>query len=101
MSDSHDRFVLAQSELLYSIDELEKENVLSFLKLIRTKKASGWTVGMIETHLVANISNRIKTNYAKLTRIQREKIAKAMIQTMLERIINEQLNEDESLQSQQ
>lgn len=89
MTDA-DYFTLSQSALVYSIDELDHQDVDAFLQFIRAKKESGWTPEMIETHLIANISARVKRLYPKLRKYQCDIIAEEMIQAMLERILNEQ-----------
>lgn len=86
-----DYFVLAQSALVYSIDELDHQDVASFFTLIRSKKDSGWSAEMIETHLIANISARVKKLYPKLRKYQCTVIAEEMIQAMLERILDEKI----------
>lgn len=86
-----DYFTLSQSALVYSIDELDHQDVAAFLQFIRAKKESGWTPEMIETHLIANISPRVKLLYPKLRKYQCECIAEEMIQAMLERILNEDI----------
>jgi len=87
-----DYFQLAQTSLIYSIDELDHRDVAAFLQLIRSKKESGWTPEMIETHLVANIAYRIKRVYPKLKKLECHAIAEEMIQAMLERILAEEID---------
>lgn len=89
MTESEEYFKLAQTSLIYSIDELNKHDVENFLRLIRTKRNSGWTPEMIEVHLIANISDRIKRQYPKLRKHERQGIAEEMVQAMLERILRE------------
>lgn len=92
MIDPDEYFIIAQSALVYSIHELHKKDVENFLRLIRSKKNANWTAEMIETHLVANVAARIKRQYPKLTKQQRIIIAQEMIETMLERILNEEID---------
>lgn len=88
-----DYFTIAQTSLIYSIDELDHRDVASFLQLIRSKRDSGWTPEMIETHLIANIAERIKRIHPRLKKYQREGIAEEMIQAMLERILAENIDD--------
>lgn len=81
-------FILAQSELVYSTEQLDIESLLKFVELLKDKKESGWSPEMIETHLVANISHRIKAQYPKLRKFERIGIAEEMIQAILQRIID-------------
>lgn len=83
-----DDFILAQSELIYSTEQLELDALLKFADLLKEKKEAGWSPEMIETHLVANISHRIKAQYPKLRKFERIGIAEEMIQTILQRIID-------------
>lgn len=89
MTESNDYFILAQSSLVYSVEELDKLDVEAFLRLIRAKKNAGWSADMIQTHLTANISARIRNQYPRLRKYQRDVIAEEMIEAMLERIIRE------------
>jgi hypothetical protein len=84
-----DYFMLAQSALVYSVDELDKADLEKFMNLIRLKKELKWSHEMIETHLIANVSDRIKRQYPKLKKEERIGIAEEMIQAIIERIINE------------
>lgn len=86
-----DYFVLAQSELIYSTEELELDSLLKFVQLLKEKKKLGWSPEMIETHLVASVSHRIKDQYPRLSKFERVEIAEQMIQTILQRIIEMKL----------
>ena len=87
-----DYFMLAQSALVYSVDEIEKADLENFLRLIRSKKNQNWSHEMIETHLVANVADRIKRQYPKLKKEERLGIAEEMIQAMVERILSEKID---------
>ena len=92
MTEPNDYFVLAQSSLVYSVDELDKADVENFLRFIRAKKNAGWTPAMIETHLVANMSAKIKRQYYRLRSPERIAIAEEMIQAIIERILREKID---------
>jgi hypothetical protein len=87
-----DYFMLAQSALVYSVDELAKADLENFLRFIRSKKNQKWSPDMIETHLVANVADRIRRQYPKLRKDERLGIAEEMIQAMIERILAEQID---------
>jgi len=87
-----DYFMLAQSALVYSVDELEKADLENFLRFIRSKKNQKWSPDMIETHLVANVADRIRRQYPKLKKDERLGIAEEMIQAMIERILAEEID---------
>ena len=87
-----DYFMLAQSALVYSVDELARDDLENFLRLIRSKKNLNWSHEMIETHLVANVSARIKRQYPRLRKEERIGIAEEMIQAIIERIIQEEID---------
>lgn len=91
MTDT-DYFQLAQTSLIYSIDELDHQYLAAFLQLIRSKKDSGWTPEMIEVHLIANMAERIKRIYPRLKKYQCVGIAEEMIQATLERILAENVD---------
>ena len=87
-----DYFMLAQSALVYSVDELAKADLENFLRFIRSKKNQKWSPDMIETHLVANVADRIRRQYPKLRKDERLGIAEEMIQAMIERILAEEID---------
>lgn len=92
MTEPTDYFVLAQSSLVYSVDELDRSDVENFLRFIRAKKNAGWTPAMIETHLVANMSVKIKNQYSRLRTPERIAIAEEMIQAIIERILRDKID---------
>jgi hypothetical protein len=87
-----DYFKLTQSALVYSVDELARVELENFLQFIRTKKELNWTHEMIETHLIANVAERIKGQYPKLKKEERIVIAEEMIQAIIERILAEDVD---------
>jgi len=87
-----DYFMIAQSALVYSVDELAKADLENFLRFIRSKKNQKWSPDMIETHLIANVADRIRRQYPKLRKDERLGIAEEMIQAMIERILAEEID---------
>ena len=87
-----DYFMLAQSALVYSVDELARDDLENFLRLIRSKKNLNWSHEMIETHLIANVADRIRRQYPKLRKEERLGIAEEMIEAMIERILSEKID---------
>jgi hypothetical protein len=84
--------MIAQSALVYSVDELAKADLENFLRFIRSKKNQKWSPDMIETHLIANVADRIRRQYPKLRKDERLGIAEEMIQAMIERILAEEID---------
>lgn len=82
-----DYFLIAQASLVYSTEQLDDESLIKFVELVKDKKDNGWSAEMIETHLVANISAKIKLQYPKLRKFERVGIAEEMIQAILEQIL--------------
>lgn len=80
-------FSLAFSELIDSTENLPAEAIEKFSQLITGKLRSGWNNKMIEIHVIANIADRIKTFYPKLSKHQRLIIADEMMATMLQNVI--------------
>ena len=86
-----EHFIMAQANLVYSTEQLDDDSLMKFVALVKSKKENGWSAEMIETHLVANMSARIKQQYPRLRKFERIGIAEEMLQAILEKIIERQI----------